>query len=302
MKGISLRRVGLAAVVPVAFCVALLGDARPAVAWTSTLQDFHVRMRNNTGGPVNDCTVRVMGRVGGVGPWQAPQFVGQMTFAAGWGFVGWSVVGNSLVYKWAGLAIPPGASGIFNPYFRIQGAGAPWQSAAFFQWTLDGTPVGQEVAVGFCTSSPVKLGNPEVRPDGTTNTVNIVVRNLQFAQSPSQIPNDQMNPDSPAINALFTASADPVRPGPFTVTPGTCQDVVPDLHPSITAPVIDGQTVLARGIVEDQVGQQYDFLVQFIWGEVLPSVSPWGIVLLALVLLTMGAIMVRRTQTHGQAA
>ena len=161
--------------------------------------------------------------------------------------------------------MPPGGTVWKNVYIRVPGANPPWESAAFDQWTLDGVPVGPAFAVGFCISSPVRIGNPSVTPDGTANTADMVVRNLQFAQSPQRIPNEQLTLEDPTAIALFAASPDPVRPGPFTVPPGNCQDVSPDIDPSITAPQPqpNGQTVLVKGIVEDSQGNQYDFVAQF---------------------------------------
>ena len=271
--------------------------AAPANAWNSKYQHFHLRLKNNTGGNVNDMHVRVQGRSGG-GPWSPVVSLGAMTLIPGWAPTGVVVAGNSTVYNFAGFTLGPGANGWFNVYFCIDGSTPPWESNCWFQWTLNGVNVGQEVFFGFCVSSPAKIGNPSTKPDGSVNTSSYVIRNLQFAQSSHAFSNTETTLDNPAVVAVFNSSPDPIRPGPYTVSPGNCLDIVPDLHSSITGPVNNGATVLARGLVEDQVGQQYDFVVQ--WEGLTPAGMPmWSTALAILAFLSLaglGTFVVARRQ------
>lgn len=295
-------RIVLAQAMSIAVVAALLGQAAPAFAqWRNTrFHQYHFREVNNTGGNVNDNHIRIMSRSSG-GNWTAPELLGTfMLRPATWAFIPPAVVvGNALVVSFAGPVIPPGGDTWKNVYIRVPGEDGPWESVAFFQWTLDGQPVGGETALGFCispTSPPVKIGNPSVRPDGSTNTSNMVVRNLKFAQSPEYIPNDELTLENPAAIALFAASPDPERAGPFTATPGTCLEFSPAMHSSILPPQGLGRSVLAKGTVEDGSGNQYDFVVQFTPSTVLPGVSPPGVIVLVVLLLAVSAVWFARTR------
>jgi len=276
----------------------------PAFAWNTPKHQYHLQVKNNTGGFVNDDSIYVMSRSGN-GPWVAPTLSAPpFSATAGWGWVfPAGVVGNSLGIKFVGPMMPPGATVWKNVYVTVPGNGNPWQSAIFERWTLNGVAVGNRVALGFCTSSPAKIANPSVTPEGTTNTTNVVVRNLQFAQSPQYIPNDQLTLDNPTAIALFAASVDPVRAGPIIATPGTCQDISPDIDPSIGAPISGGRTVLAKGLVEDFSGNQYAFVAQFVAPDPtgVPGLTAPGLIVLTILLLAVVTIWFERKRRNGKA-
>jgi hypothetical protein len=277
--------------------------ATPAFAWNTPYHQYHLQAKNNTGSFVNDDSIYVMSRSDN-GPWVAPTLSAPpFTPEPGWGWAPpATVIGNSLGIKFVGPLTPSGAPVWKNVYIKVPGDGNPWQSCIFEQWTLNGVPVGKRVALGFCTSSPAKIANPNVTPEGTANTANMVVRNLQFAQSPQYIPNDQLTLDSPTAIALFAASADPVRPGPITATPGTCQDISPDIDSSIGAPLSSGRTVLAKGTVEDADGNQYAFVAQFVAPPTaLPGLTAPGQIVLTILLIAAVAIWLERRRRSGKA-
>ena len=291
-----------AVLIPAIVAVAATGPTSMAIAWTAQVHEYHILEINRTGGFVNDNHVRVMSR-SGFGPWQAQTITpGTMPYSvtAGWAWAPPAVVmGNSLVINFTGPTVGPLSTAWKNFRITVPGSNPPWESAAFFQWTLNGNPVGQEVAVGFCVSSPAGIDNPSVRPDGTPNTTNMIIRNIQFAQSPQAIPNTQLTLDDPTTISLFNASQDQVRPGPFIATPGTCLDITPDIHPSISAPAPGGQTVLVKGITESPTGDQYSFVVQFINPAPTSSgsipVAPLPVLIgLTILLIGMGAVSAER--------
>jgi len=296
-------RIVLALATSIAVVTALLGQSAPAFAqWRNTrFHAYHVKEVNNTGGNVNDNHFRIMCRSGG-GNWMPPILLGAFVLRpAGWGFAAPAVVvGNALEVTFEGPVIAPGEDTWKNVHIRVPGEDGPWESVAWFQWTLDGQPVGGETALGFCVSSttspPLKIGNPSERPDGSTNTSNMVVRNLKFAQSPEHIPNDQLTLEDPTAIALFAASPDPVRAGPFTATPGTCLEFSPAIHSSILPPQGFGRTVLVKGTVEDGVGNQYDFVVQFSQATIMPGISTPGMIVLVVLLLAVTAVWFARTR------
>lgn len=292
MRNVLSRRREFVLALLVATSLAVLGSARPAAAWHTPRQTWHIPMVNHTGGLVNDCTVKIM--TIGLGK-PAPTLMGWRTTVPGWVLTGSSQVGSTLVLTFAGPALGPGQFIWINPDVLIPGNGPEWDDFAWYQWTLNGNPVGLQVPLGFCVDSPPRLGNTATMPDGTPNTTNVVVRNLQFAVSPQVIPNDQVTLDNPAVVSLFSASADPVKPGPFTVTPGNCLTIA-NVDPSITAPVAGGQSVLAKGTTQDSGGQEYDFVVQFINPAQGPMVSPWGLILLALGMGSLGLLLVWRAR------
>jgi len=287
-----------------AAALAVLGaSAAPVLAWNTPNHQYHLKCVNNTGGFVNDDSIYIMARSDN-GPWVPPTLLAP-PFSPTWAWANpplGGIVGNCLAIKFTGAPnLPNGGTVIKNVYIKVPGDGNPFQSAIFERWTFNGVAVGQRVALGFCTSSPARIANPNVTPEGAVNTANMVVRNLQFAQSPSYIPNDQLTPDYPPALALFAASLDPVRAGPIIATPGTCQDISPDIHASITAPVSGGQTVLAKGIVEDGVGNQYQFMCQFVAPPLsTPGVTVPGLILLTLSLIVASAIWIERRRRAGR--
>lgn len=275
--------------------------AAPASAWNSPLHQYHVRVVNNTGGNVNDLRIRVSTRAGG-GLWQPPVAVAGFSITPGWGVVPPPVnTTTSTTITFEGPIIPPGAWGWFNVYVRCPNTGTPYESVVWYQWTFNGAPVGDEISYGFCVSSPANIGNPSIRWDGSPNVSNVVVRNLQFANVSSAISNETLTLDNLAAQAAFAASADPVRPGPFVVPPGNCLNIA-DLHASIGPPVGNGRAVLVKGTVQDQSGNQYDFVSQF---EALPpgvpGASPVALVVLAIGIIGLGAIVLARRRQWGGA-
>jgi hypothetical protein len=302
MKDVPSRRLVLVLAMLLAMGGAFLGNATPAAAWNTPRQTLHLRMVNNTGDVVNDLTVRIIGFNCGL-PWQAPAFRGAAIFTPGWAMTGVSTApmpngGSALVVTFAGPNLAVGNWNWVNIDILIPGNNpvCGWESIMWARWTKDGAPVGDWVAQGFCVSSPPRLGNPDVTPEGVTNTRNMVVRNLQFARSSQIIPNDQLTLENPAVLALFSASPDPIKPGPLTVAPNNCFDI-PNVDPSITPQPLIGQSVLVRGTVEDGSGQQYSFVDQFMSTPAeLPMMSPWGVGLLAVLMGLLGAIMVWRVR------
>jgi len=143
------------------------------------------------------------------------------------------------------------------------------RSVAFFRWTKDGAYVGPWNWLGWRMASPPALYNHTTFPDDTTNTKNLVVRNLQFASSPTLIPNDETTLDNPLVVDLFSASTDPLRTGPFAVCPGNYLEPEPPLNPvDVPEPEIGGYTVLAKGEIWEEENQEWEpFVMQFIAEE-----------------------------------
>ncbi len=255
----------------VAGVVALSAD--PAFAWTRVNKiAYHFWAHNNTGVPVNDATIRASSArfIPGLPPiWQAPRL------QSGWAGTGWppvplwAVTGNAVTGIWRRVTfggvqyplLPPSSLVWFNADFRTN-LPPPVLSQAWFRWTQNGVPVGPWRWLGWRWGSDPSLYNPPENPDGTPNTQDMVVTDLQFASSPTRIPNDETTLDNPEVQALFAASQDPVRPGPIVVQPDSFFDVFLDV--SIPEPTVDGSTVLATGNVEDEFGESRPFVVQFI--------------------------------------
>lgn len=144
--------------------------------------------------------------------------------------------------------------------------------------------------LGFKTNSPPQLDNPATLPDGeggeSTNTQDMVVTNLEFAQSPLPIPNASCTLDNPEVQQLFLDSSDTVRPGPIVVAPGEESSVSPAMDASILDPEPGGRTILAKGEALDASGTPMPFLMQFIAENdpaPVPSSSWWSVLMLFMV-------------------
>lgn len=137
-------------------------------------------------------------------------------------------------------------------------------STAFFRWTKDGNYVGPWIWLGWRFSSPPALYNPEEFPDGNQNTDDMIVRYVQFANSPTRIPNDETTLDNPKVQHLFETSLDPLREGPFIVPPSHLHEFEVDQN-VVLEPEIEGRTVLVKGeIWVGDAGEWMPFVVQFI--------------------------------------
>ena len=130
----------------------------------------------------------------------------------------------------------------------------------------------------FIIASPPTLWNPDEILDGNddlvANTSDMVIRNVKYAQSPAELTEDDATLDNPAVQALFDASPDATRTGPFLVAPGEQADLAA-LPPSIGDAEAGGQTLLMKGEVEGAGGEPVGFLIQsIVEAEDVPPAPP----------------------------
>lgn len=293
------RKIYLASIVCLLVGGLLFGTVAPAFAWRLVNKHaYHFLAHNNTGVNVNDAMV--WGTIRGLQPptpWQPPHL--QLAWSSAWPFTGTGIFG---IWRWVrfgpGAWQPPSSEVWFNVDFFFPRYKKPVTvSTAWFRWTVNGVQVGPWRWLGWRVGSAPALFNPAERPDGSPNVQNMVVRDLQFAVSPTRIPNDQTILGDPQVEAAFAASADPVRPGPIDVPPDSFFDVL-DLHPGITEPQVGGSTVLARGTVKDESGEPQPFVVQFIAEEDGPptGVNTYWLAALALLAMAMGLVVIKRAK------
>lgn len=157
-------------------------------------------------------------------------------------------------------------------------------------------PVGAGVhtpVINFLINSPPVFPNPTETPEGTPNTSDMLIRNLQFAVSPSKIGGEELSLDNPTVQNLFSSSSDPLRPGPFVITPGNSYQ--PVLNASIVDPQPGGTTVLCKGTVDDEDGVPQDFLFQFIAEADTPvGYNPQWLIITLICLSVVGGYLIRR--------
>jgi hypothetical protein len=176
-------------------------------------------------------------------------------------------------------------------------APTPYQSFAWCSWRNGADAiVGGFWPLGWKISSPPILYNHNLLPDGSPNTQNMVVRSLKFAETSEQIDPKTFDPADPRVTAIFAASADPTRAGPYTVTPGSELSVVP-------APTIPGtgRTILARGTVDISGGGVANFVVAFENPALVPMAPPMVLALTGLLLSVMGVFYFRKSGIRGLA-
>lgn len=297
-----IRKIYLASIVCLLVGGLLFGTVAPALAWRRVNKHaYHFWAHNNTRVDVNDAMV--WGTIRGWWPstrWQPPHL--QAAWSSAWPFTGTGTIG---IWRWVKFAdysrwLPPSSVVWFNvDFFAPRHKRGVTVSTAWFRWTVNSSPVGPWRWLGWRVGSTPALFNPPERPDGTPNTNYLVVTDLQFAMSPTRIPNDQTILGDPQVEAAFAASLDPVRPGPIGVAPNSFFDVfTPPIHPSITEPVVGGSTVLVRGTVEDESGEPRPFVVQFIAEKEPPptGVNTYWLAALALLAMAMGLVVMKRAR------
>jgi hypothetical protein len=272
----------------------LFSSVNPAFGWgTVTKHAYHFNMQNQTGADVNDALVWCTAKRGG--PWFPPQVIGV------WSSTGWPISFPIAPAPFKQVKFGPGTPPVpnlgsrwFNIDFLVTGGFPLHFTHAWFKWTKDNVQVGSWVALGWRIASPPALYNPATRPDGTPNTNNMIVRNIQFAVSPSRIANDSTTLDNPIVIGLFASSCDPIRPGPSSVTPDAVMEIPIDCN-FITEPQPGGSTVLVKGTVEDENGVQVPFVVQFIAEPNIPTLNQWGLIVLALLVMSAAVwVLMRR--------
>ena len=300
-----LRRLIFGVALPLAVGATAAGTAAPALAWNAHQHTYSFSVTNATGQCVDDAKVSVFG-------WSPPgvpvfcPFIsaGSTTF---WPYTFTTPIGPGPVYPpiWqvvrfvspgpARPCIPNGQSRWFCVTVNVPSASPSTMTTGWFHWTLGGVPIGPNTALGWQIHSPPALVNPVTDPDGAANTHNLIVRNLKFAKSPYAIATDSLTGDNATVLARFTESVDVVRAGPLTVSPGDTL-AISALPPSIPEPVRGGSTVLGRGTVEDHNGVQQDFVMQFANPAPLPGASRLGLIVLALLLATIGTLILWRSR------
>jgi hypothetical protein len=178
----------------------------------------------------------------------------------------------------------------------LAGPATPYQSFAWCSWRNAGDGIISTWPLGWKISSPPILYNHNLLPDGSPNAQNMVVRNIKFAESSEPIDPKTFDPNDPRVTAIFNASSDPTRPGPFTVPPGTELSVTP-------APTIPGtgRTILVRGTVDISGGGAVTFVTEFQNPSIVPMAPPVALALMGLVLFGMGAFYFRRSGFQGTA-
>ena len=191
--------------------------------------------------------------------------------------------------------------GGFTPANKQVSIDFSWISSALGPYPASHVPSGLHYQVfTFIINSPPVFFNPTETPEGAPNATNMVIRNLQFAVSPSAIGGgEEFSLDNPTVAGLFSASQDPLRSGPFTIAPGSSYQ--PVLDASIVDPQPGGSTVICKGTVEDEFGDPQEFLLQFIAGSDPAPVGynpTWIIATLIALVLAGGFILRRRLARH----
>lgn len=294
MRITAVRRLVSGVVLALVVGAIVLGAATEARAWDAVrVHGYSFEdVVNASGGPVAGARLNVFASANAVSG--CPDLLNTGTTLT-WASANSCVAGPYREIAF-GLGAPLAALGIasFNARVRILGAGPTFLSIATLRYKNGaGVPVGALTVLGWQVGSPPTLVNPATTPDGA-NPKTMMVRNLQFAESCCG-PLD--NPTIASTAALFAASADPVRPGPINggIAPGASFTIA-DVDPSITDPAPAGSTVLAKGTVEDANGNQIPFLVQFAVPPGGPGSSPLTLILLALAMVTLGALYVWRSR------
>ena len=255
-----LRKVSLFTIVMI---VTMLIGTGSVVAWETNKHAYHFGMHQFNPGGANDAMVWATAwsstRI-----WRPPILQKAWTncFPKRKGWILTKIVRPWRMVKFGYAHIPYCKWCWFNVDFYVRSL-PPYISTAWFRWTLDNQGIGRWVWLGWRVSSPAALYNPATDPDGNP-AEDMVVRNIQFANSPTRIPNDQTTLDNLEVVALFAASQDQGRLGPFIVHPGT--EVIIDPVPVVDEPVVGGRTVLAKGEIEvpEAEGGLIPFVMQFI--------------------------------------
>jgi len=286
--------------------VFLLGIVATASAAINTYYvDYNFKSFCPTG-PADGARVRAYGQVDPLnnGSW-SPQFSPALIWAyaspSGWGTYS-STVANSPLYwrmtQWSSK--PPISNQLVT--FKIRYAireHMPKRIWARQRWTLSNVPFGGVRLPGFKYGSQPVLYNSGVDLDDAgneiANTHDMVVTNLRFAQSPSQIGSEELSLDNPVVQNLFSTSPDTNRPGPMVVAPG---EQVEMSASRLGDPVSGGRTLLLKGEVEDEAGSTVPFLIQWTAEEPatasVPASSTWSLTLCGV--LALGAAAYVRRQ------
>jgi hypothetical protein len=231
----------------------LLGSATVASAWTANKHTYHFKMHQKVQPKTTSAVVAARVRNDG-GPWYAPRVQGAATNCfpkkATW------TAGITRYVRFFGATVPYCRSCWFHTEFRLKSGPPQFISVAHFSWTG-----GPWVSLGTKVSSDPVFFQPERDPDCDAMQYG-GIRNIQFADSHTRIPNEETTTDNPVVQNL---PWDDVRVGPFYFAPPTFE-YVPDPPPNVGPPEIGGRTVLARGEIEVE-GEWIPFLVQFIQEE-----------------------------------
>jgi len=283
------------AVALLAIGAVVLGTAADAFAAPSPDHFYSFNAVNNTGGASNNGRFSAWGQALPNLP-AAPLAILPTFSSCFWSNSPVSTTGFFWRHlTWTGQSpVASLASCWFGIRVRVVPVGTTYFSSAWFRYNaVSGTP-GAPIPLGFRISSPPELFNPPTDPTGGANTLNMVVRNLQLANSPYPIAIDSLRGDNATVLARFAESLDSPRPGPITVTPGNTQGLSP--HPSILDPLPCSRVILVRGTTEDANGQQVSFVTQFYIPLFLPGTSQIGLLILALLLATLGTVYLVRSR------